>query len=274
MDINLENSFISLFKSKYIGDDGALIGDLVYSNDAFFENIHFKRSWMSLDQIGYKAMMVNISDAIAMNATPKYALLSIAMPKDLSIEDTKKLHFGINKACKKYDIEVIGGDTISNTKLDLSITIISKCTKPLFRKGVTKGDIMAYTGNLGDSLTQLNTLMRGGAIGEKTRFMRPKLRASFVREAREHLSGGMDISDGLFFELERLSKINKVGFEFLHEIPHDIGCSGEEYEMLVAFPAKNLDHVKKVAKRTKTKLNVFAKAVKGSFECNCKPWHF
>ncbi len=79
-----ESRFISLFKSKKIGDDAALVGGMVYSKDAFFENVHFKKTWMSHCQIAAKAMSVNISDAIAMNAKPKYALLSVAMPKNIT----------------------------------------------------------------------------------------------------------------------------------------------------------------------------------------------
>ena len=73
--------YISLFNNKFIGDDGAVVDGRVYSADAFCENIHFKREWMSLKQIAAKAVTVNVSDAVAMNATPKYALVTIAIPK-------------------------------------------------------------------------------------------------------------------------------------------------------------------------------------------------
>ena len=79
-----EEYFISKFTSATIGDDGAVIGDRVYSKDLFCEDIHFKRSWMSLAQIAKKSMLVNISDAIAMNATPKQALIGIVIPAHFS----------------------------------------------------------------------------------------------------------------------------------------------------------------------------------------------
>jgi len=129
--LNLENYFISQFNSNHIGDDGALIENVVYSKDAFFENVHFKRSWMSYFQIAQKAMMVNISDAIAMNAQPKYALLSVAMPKTMSKHDMQELANGFKQVANRYNIDIIGGDTISNTKLDITITIISHTTKSL-----------------------------------------------------------------------------------------------------------------------------------------------
>ena len=82
--MNLENYFISLFKSKYIGDDAAVIDSFTYSKDAFYENVHFKTTWMNYYEIAKKSMLVNISDSIAMNAKPVYALLSVAIPKTMS----------------------------------------------------------------------------------------------------------------------------------------------------------------------------------------------
>ena len=83
--IDKESFFISLFDTKYIGDDGAVIGDTIYSKDLFCEDIHFKREWMSLEEISYKSMLINISDAIVMNAKPLYALIGIKIPKSLYV---------------------------------------------------------------------------------------------------------------------------------------------------------------------------------------------
>ena len=149
---NKENYFIKQFSSShttYIGDDGAVVGKYIYSMDAFCEDVHFKTSWMSLEQIATKAMLVNISDAIVMNGKPKYALLSVAIPSNYSKKDLKQLANGFKKIAKIYNIEIIGGDTISNNKLDISITIISKTKKPIYRTGTKKGDLVCYTGNLG-----------------------------------------------------------------------------------------------------------------------------
>ena len=121
--MNLENYFISQFKNSHIGDDGAVINRSVYSKDAFFENVHFKKKWMSHYQIASKAMLINISDAIAMNAKPRYALLSVAMPKSITKVQMKELVSGFKDVASKFGVEIIGGDTISNTKLDITITI-------------------------------------------------------------------------------------------------------------------------------------------------------
>jgi thiamine-monophosphate kinase len=149
--LDFENYFIKQFKSKKIGDDGALVGGMVYSKDAFFENVHFKKAWMSHYQIAAKAMAVNISDAIAMNARPKYALLSVAMPKSITKEQASELARGFLESGVKYGVEIVGGDTISNTKLDITITIISEVKKPLLRNGLRMGNLLAHTGVVGRS---------------------------------------------------------------------------------------------------------------------------
>lgn len=274
--MNKEEFFINEFdkSSKFIGDDGALIGEYVYSMDAFFENVHFKKEWMSLKQIAKKAMLINISDAIAMNAKPKYALLSVAIPNDYSKKDLKKLASGFKLIAKEYGIKIIGGDTISNDKLDISITIISKTKNAVLRSGIKKDDLICYTGDLGNSKKDLNTLLAGGKISKKSKFIEPKLNAKFFYEASKYINSAMDISDGLFFELARLSKQSKVGFKFFYNIEKDIGCSGEEYELLFSFSQKNQPKIEKIASKHNVKLNIFARAIAGKYKCDCKNHHF
>jgi thiamine-monophosphate kinase len=274
--MNKENYFISqITKNKYNGDDGAVIGNFVYSMDAFNENVHFKREWMSLKQIARKSMLVNISDAIAMNAKPKYALLSVAIPKSYTKEELKELASGFNSVAKKFNMLIIGGDTVANDKLDISVTVISHTKKPLLRSGVKKGDFICHTGTLGDSKRDLDILLGGGKVDKKSKFIKPILQPEFLYEVRAYINAGMDVSDGLFFELERLSKINKVGFELLKNIPNEIGCSGEEYEMLFTFNPKYLQKIEQIAKKHKVKLNIVAKANGNKqFQCPCLGHHF
>jgi len=94
--INREEYLIDRLNSKYIGDDGAVAGEYIYSMDGFFEGVHFKREWMSLSQIARKAMIVNISDAIAMSAKPKYALVTLSIPKDFTKKEIDEVCFGIS----------------------------------------------------------------------------------------------------------------------------------------------------------------------------------
>lgn len=272
--MNLENYFISLFKNNHIGDDGAFIDGFVYSKDAFFEDIHFKTTWISHYQLASKAMLVNISDAIAMNAKPKYALISVAMPNDISKLKMKELACGFKDVAKEFGIEIIGGDTISNTKLDITITIISKTKKPLLRSGVKNGNIFAYTGKLGDSKKDLKKLLSGGKINKNSKFVNLTLRDKFVSNSIRFLNSGMDISDGLFSDLEKLTSSNKIGIKFFKNISKNIGCSGEEYEMLVAFDKRDEKAVIRRAIQSRTPLNIFAKASRNKYNNRCKSHHF
>lgn len=275
--MNKEDFFIQQFSSsKRIGDDGAVIGNYVYSSDSFFEDIHFKRSWMSLKQIAKKAMLVNISDAIAMNAKPKYALLNIAIPKDYSEDDLITLAKGFRSAAKQFGIEIIGGDTIANDKLHISITIISKTKKPIFRSGTKDGDLVCYTGELGSVKKDLDTLLEGKDIDKRSKFISPKLNPEFFYKVSKYINSALDISDGLFFELERLSSANNIGFELFEKIEDDIGCSGEEYEILFSFNKKYKEKIEKLADRYGVTLNIFAVARedKEKFICKCKKHHF
>ena len=274
--MNSEDYFISCFskKNKHIGDDGALIDGFIYSKDAFFENVHFKRAWMSLKELAYRAMIVNISDAIAMNAKPLYALLAVAMPNELSKAQMKELSEGFIKAAQKYNIDIIGGDTISNTKLDISVTIISTTKNPLLRRGMKKGHLLAYTGKIGDSKKELQKLLRGGHLHSKSKFRNIVLRDKFISTCKRYLSAGMDISDGIFSDLDKLSSVNALGYRFLYKISKDIGCSGEEYEMLVAFDARHKKALLQRAKQTRTPLTIFAKATRTKYKNRCKAHHF
>ncbi|MDX4039742.1 thiamine-phosphate kinase [Aliarcobacter skirrowii] len=273
--MNKEQFFINnIQNSKYNGDDGAFIDGYVYSMDAFFEDIHFKKDWFTLKQIAYKSMLVNISDAIAMNAKPKYALISIAIPKYYTNEDLKELANGFKKAAKDFDFEIIGGDTIENHKLDISITIISKTSKPIYRSGVKEGDYLCYTGKLGDSKKDLEALLSGKKIKKSSKFIKPVLKADFFYEASKYINASMDISDGLFLDLEKLSIASNIGFDIFRKIDDNIASSGEEYEILFSCSQKNLKKIEQIAKKHKTKLNFFAKAVKGSFRTNLSNHHF
>ena len=272
--MDLENYFISQFKSVNIGDDAAVIDECVYSKDAFFENVHFKLKWMNYYQIAQKAMMVNISDAVAMNAKPKYALLSVAMPKTITKKQMSDLACGFIDTAAKYGIEIIGGDTISNTKLDITITIVSQTKKPLLRKGLRVGHLLAYTGKLGQSAKDLKKLSNLGKIHKKSKFVNIKLREKFIEKNSRLLISGMDISDGLFSDLDKLASTNQLGFKFVSPISKDIGCSGEEYEMLVGFDKRQKKAILRRAKQTRTTVTIFASTCRAKYLNRCKAHHF
>ncbi len=273
-NIDKEQYLINSLNSKHIGDDAAVIGDTLYSMDAFFEDVHFKREWMSIAQIGRKAMLINLSDAIAMNAKPKYALITVSLPQDLSEADIDELMQSMESTAKEYNCEIIGGDTIGGDKLHLSITIISKSKKPLLRTGLKQGDLLAFTGTLGESKRDLDALYQNEKIADDSRFLEPILRAEFISRTREYLRTGMDISDGLFCDTNKLLDINKYGFDSFEDIDDVVGLSGEEYEMLVSFAPEHYGEVMELAEVTNTPLTVFAKVAKNSNRYPCKSHHF
>ena len=274
--MNKEAFVIQTFgnKSSFIGDDAAVVDTRLYSQDAFFENVHFKKAWMTPYQIGYKAMIVNISDAIAMNAQPRYALLTLAFPKNEPKQDIEDLMKGLSDAASLYDCEIIGGDTIANIKLDLSITIVSESKKVLRRNSVREGDLLAFTGRLGSVKKDMTRLFNSHKCSPNSRFMRPVLRQKFVSKAFRSINSGMDVSDGLYEDSKKLTATIGRRFKPNKKLSRRVVCSGEEYEMLVSVTPRKLKALKRVAQQTRTPLTVFAQVVRGKQRSFCKANHF
>ena len=272
--VDKEQYLINKLSSKYIGDDAAVVGNTLYSMDAFFEDTHFKREWMTIAQIGRKAMLINLSDAIAMNAEPKYALVTVSIPKDMTETQIDELTQSMEKTGKEYGCEIIGGDTIGGDKLHLSITIVSQSDTPLLRTGLKEGDLLAYTGVLGGSKRDLDALYRGEKVAHDSRFFDPILRADFVAKARPLLRTGMDISDGLFCDTNKMLDLNSYGFHEFEKVDDEIGLSGEEFEMLISFAPEHYTEVMEIAEETNTPLTVYAKVAKNQMRYPCKSHHF
>jgi len=273
--VGKEAYFISQFSSKHIGDDGAVVGKRVYSKDLFCEGIHFKREWMSLEQIAQKSMLVNISDAIAMNAKPRFALIGVVIPKVFTCKELEALAQGFETIAKAYGIEIIGGDTTAGKALMISVTIVSEVKKPLMRKNAKMGDFVAFTGHLGKSYTDLIKLLRGGSVTCKSRFIQPLLRKTFMVKAGKWLHAGMDISDGLSKDLSRLLKESGTyGVQWHRKLSKRILCSGEEYEILFTFSARDKKKLQRIAKQTRTKVTIIGNIKRGHYRCVCKEHHF
>ncbi|WP_297962688.1 thiamine-phosphate kinase [uncultured Campylobacter sp.] len=148
------------FRSKLNGDDCAVIGERAYCKDLFVEGVHFRRGWLSLREIGAKAMLVNISDMIATNARPKYALLGLALPREIGTREIDELCAGVSETAREWGIRIIGGDTIGSDRIALSVSLIGKCKRPVFRSGARVGDLIAHTGELGGVRRDLAVLLR------------------------------------------------------------------------------------------------------------------
>ena len=269
-----EHYLIKHLNSSYIGDDAAVVGKWVYSADAFCEGTHFRRAWMTPEQIGRKAMLVNLSDAVAMNAEPKYALVTVALPQDFTRAQIDALMGALETTASEWGCEIIGGDTVGSDKLHLSITLISESEAPLMRTGLREGDLLAYTGKLGRSRRDWLRLEAGKEIAGDSPFFIPTLRRDFIRAARSFLRAGMDISDGLFCDTNTLLDANKTGMNILKNITSDIGESGEEYEMLVAFDPADKESIELLARSQGMPLTFFAEVSHNSERFPCHSHHF
>jgi thiamine-monophosphate kinase len=269
-----ESFLIQTLHSKYIGDDGAVVGRMIYSADAFCEDVHFRREWMTPAQIGRKAMLVNLSDAVAMNATPDYALLTLSLPADFTEEAIGQLIHALEETAAEWGCEIIGGDTVGGDKLNLSITLISHSNAPLMRTGLRVGDLLAYTGTLGESRRDLARLEAGESIADDSRFFRPILRAGFVRKIRPWLRVGMDISDGLFCDTNKLLDLNRCGYTARQSLDLEIGWSGEEYEMLIGFDSRHAATIKAQAAVQGISVTIYAEVTHNTDRFPCESHHF
>ena len=155
-----ERYIFDKFRSKLNGDDCAVIGERAYCKDLFVEGVHFRRGWLSLREIGAKAMLVNISDMIATNARAKYALLGLALPREIGTREIDELCAGVSETAREWGIRIIGGDTIGSDRIALSVSLIGKCKRPVFRSGARVGDLIAHTGELGSVGRDLAVLLR------------------------------------------------------------------------------------------------------------------
>jgi len=116
--------------------------------------------------------------------------------------------------------------------------------------------------------------INGSKINKNSKFKNITLRDKFINKSSKYLSSGMDISDGLFSDLSKLTSVNNLGLKFYKKISKQIGCSGEEYEMLISFDKRHKKTILRLAKKTRTKLTIFAQATRSKYINKCKAHHF
>lgn len=150
-----------------VGDDCAVLHypekEVLVTSDMLMEGIHFDLVYTPLDQLGYKAAMVNISDIVAMNGTPRQMIVSIAIDKRLNVEDVEAIYRGLRQACDKFNVDVVGGDTTTSlTGLAISITCIGDADKEdiVYRNGANETDLICVSGDLGAAYMGLQILER------------------------------------------------------------------------------------------------------------------
>lgn len=218
-----------------VGDDAAVIdhlGQTVITTDLLVEGVHFDLMYTPLKHLGYKSIIVNLSDIYAMNATPTQVTLSLGISNRFSVEALEEFYEGVYAACDKYGVDLIGGDTSSSQKgFIISVTAIGEVspTKVVKRSGAQKGDLLCCSGDLGGSYIGLLFLEREKKIflenpqiqpdleGEDyviKRLLKPEARKDIIEFFEEQQiipTSMMDISDGLSSEILHICKESGVG---------------------------------------------------------------
>ena len=272
---------------KAIGDDAAVIDfkekQTLVSTDFLVEGVHFDLAYMPLKHLGYKAVMVNLSDIYAMNGTATQVTVSIAVSNRFPVEALEELYAGVQLAAKTYNIDVVGGDTTSSTSgLIISVTAIGYAEKEdiAYRNGAKPNDLLVVTGDLGAAYMGLQVLEREKQVFKANPNSQPDLdqytyliERQLKPEARKDIPGLLkalevqptsmiDISDGLSSEIIHLCKNSKTGANLFEEkIPLDPALisvceefeidstmvalsGGEDYELLFTISQDDYDNIK------------------------------
>ena len=272
---------------KGAGDDAAVVDfgkeKAVVTTDLLVEGVHFDLSYMPLKHLGYKAVMVNLSDVYAMNAIPQQITVSIAVSNRFPLEALEELYAGIQLAAELYKVDVVGGDTTSSTSgLFISVTALGAAAEAdlVYRSGAQENDLLVVTGDLGAAYMGLQILEREKQVFKVNPNAQPDLEPysylierQLKPEARKDIiplfkalgvkpTSMIDISDGLSSETIHLCKNSKKGVNLYEDkIPLDpavisvceefqldsttIALSGgEDYELLFTVAQADFDKIK------------------------------
>ncbi|MBW2989141.1 thiamine-phosphate kinase [Candidatus Woesearchaeota archaeon] len=204
---------------KGIGDDCAVLRmggkTIVITTDTIVDGDHFSLRYFSPEQAGMKAIEINVSDIGSMGGIPKYALVSLVLPKDLDVKVIDGIYRGMRKSCRKHGAEIIGGNITHGKQLTIDIDMIGEVKKEnLCLRGDAKpGDFILVTGDLGSSTAGLNLFLKGvkGFESVKKKHLEPKAKLHKVRPFLKHINAMIDISDGLASEVTHICEQSRTG---------------------------------------------------------------
>jgi thiamine-monophosphate kinase len=272
---------------KGVGDDAAILDfkdkKVVVSTDLLIEGVHFDLSYMPLKHLGYKAVVVNVSDICAMNAKATQITVSLAVSNRFPLEAIEEFYAGVVLASKVYNVDIVGGDTTSSTKgMLISITALGEADEEdiAYRSGAGNTDLLVVTGDIGSAYMGLQVLEREKQVfkvnpdnqpdlDNYTYLIERQLKPEARKDVREMLkaleikpTAMIDISDGLSSEIMHICKQSNVGCNLYEDkLPLDPQLisvceefmidsttvainGGEDYELLFTIKMEDFDKIK------------------------------
>ncbi|PID94355.1 MAG: thiamine-phosphate kinase [Bacteroidetes bacterium] len=265
-----------------VGDDCAVLNPsgkkMLITTDLLLENVHFDLSYTPLKHLGYKAVAVNLSDIVAMMGKPEQVVVSIAVSSKFTVEAVDEIYKGINLCCKRYGVDLVGGDTTTSTSglmISISAVGVARDDAYVLRSGAQQGDLVCLSGDVGASYMGLLLLQREKEVWKANprmqpdlagydyileRHLKPEPRTDIVKLLQEHEvqpTSMIDVSDGVASEILHLCKQSKKGCTLYEEKlpidPQTISLcesfkmnpvtaamnGGEDYELLFTIAQKD-----------------------------------
>lgn len=229
-----------------IGDDAALLdGGLVWTVDACVEGTHFRREWLSFEDLGWKSFMAAASDIAAMGAEPAVALSALVLTTDLDDASFEAIARGQKAAADSIGAPIVGGNMARGTELSITTTVLGRAARPVLRTGAREGDLVLVAGQLGHADSALAALQAGDMQSPHlTAWRRPRALIAEGRAMRDVATAAMDVSDGLAIDSHRLAEASNVAIVFDDDalasygvaLPHVLR-GGEDYALLVTSPS-------------------------------------
>ena len=224
-----ESRFVDFLKRKFaftrgtgIGDDASAVrarnGYQLITTDILIENVHFRLKDVTPGELALKSLAVNLSDIAAMGGEPLYFYLGLGFPDRLPLADLRRFFIGLEKGCRRWKVELAGGDYSRSRQMFIAITLVGRARRPVFRHNARPGDRIGITGPVGESALGLRLLLKG--IGSpywsrKHKTVIPEIRKGAILARRVHSM--IDVSDGLLIDLKRVLDASGVGGEIAYE---------------------------------------------------------
>ncbi len=253
-----------------IGDDTAVVKVgkklLLLTTDTLVDGDHFSFKYFTPEQVGKKAIEINVSDIGSMGGIPKYALVSLVLPKDLNVEVIDKIYKGMRSSGDKHKVEIIGGNITHGKQLVIDIAMVGEVKKEnlCLRSHAKEKDFILVTGDLGSSAAGLNLFLKNIKSHNevKNKHLEPKAKLHKVKPFLKYINAMIDVSDGLASEVKHICEQSNVGAiifkdnipiseetrraaKAVHKDPLDYALyGGEDFELVFTVSEKNLSKVK------------------------------